>query len=80
MKKFIEIEQILLKEIHVFLTESKMTPSAFGGQACNDPKIVMRLKEGRELRSGTINKIRKYIADNTPLKEDSATKEGEVYE
>lgn len=80
MKDFVEIEQLLLEDINKFLTKCKMTRSAFGVLACNDPKVVMRIEEGRELRSGTINAIRKYIAENTPLKEGGEVKEGEVYD
>jgi len=40
-----------------FITDSGMTPTAFGRRFAGDPLFVFQLREGREPRSATQQKI-----------------------
>lgn len=53
----------LLAEVENFLTESGMTPTAFGVKALGDPRFVPGLRQGRECRRATRERVRSFIAD-----------------
>lgn len=52
----------LLAEIEKFLRDMGMTPTRFGQKSIADRALVQRLREGRDLRSGTIDRIRAFMA------------------
>lgn len=43
--------------VEVFIEAESITPTAFGKRYANDPLFVFQLREGREPRSSTQNKI-----------------------
>jgi hypothetical protein len=51
----------LLIEIRLFLLEKGMVPSAFGSRSIGDPNLVSDLNAGRELRHGTLMKVRAFM-------------------
>ncbi len=53
----------LLKEIQAFLKRHQMAPSRFGRDAMGDPNFVATLSESRDVKSLTIEYLRKWIAD-----------------
>ena len=44
------IDHELLAKIERYMGEKKLSPSAFGVKALNDPRLVKDLREGRALR------------------------------
>ncbi len=50
-----------LAAVETFLTESGMTPTAFGVQALNDPTLVPELRKGRECKRATRARIMDFI-------------------
>jgi len=56
----------LLREIDAFLGAHGMAESTFGRLAANDGKMVARLRGGKGITTGTVEKIRSYIRDNSP--------------
>jgi len=52
----------LLRTIELFLRENGMAPTRFGREAVNDPRLVHDLREGRELRSKTQERVLAFIA------------------
>ena len=52
----------MLGEVDAYLRKSGMAPTAFGRAAVNDPRLVQDLRNGRELRASTQQRIRDYIA------------------
>lgn len=44
-------------EVEKFISEKEMTPTQFGKLFAGDPLFVFQLREGREPRSQTRNKI-----------------------
>lgn len=54
--------QILLAEIEAFLDRHDMHPTCFGLGAINDGRVVFNMREGRDLRWKTQERIRAYMA------------------
>ncbi|MFC4293189.1 hypothetical protein ACFOWX_12260 [Sphingorhabdus arenilitoris] len=49
------------REIEKFLIEQDMPATKFGRLAAHDPRLVLDIRMGRELRSGTIVKLRSFM-------------------
>jgi hypothetical protein len=52
---------MLLTRIERHLRRRRMTPTRFGREAVGDPNLVQQLKDGRELRSATLQRIVDYL-------------------
>ncbi|PZT90746.1 MAG: hypothetical protein DI637_03100 [Citromicrobium sp.] len=52
---------MLLERIEAHLRERKMTPSRFGREAVNDWKFVSQLRDGREPRAKTVDRVLRYL-------------------
>ncbi len=50
-----------LATVEKFLKETKMAPTTFGTKSLEDPMFVLRLRDGRECREETQNKVLKFI-------------------
>lgn len=50
-----------LQTIEDFLTKTGMAPTAFGILAINNPALVFDLRNGRECREETQNKVLNFI-------------------
>jgi len=59
--------QKLLDEIETFLVRAGMNPSDFGTLAKNDSGLVFRLRQGKDVRSGTASELRKFMESYRPL-------------
>lgn len=55
-------QQALLAEVEAALEKIGMSPSLFGEQAVGDRSFVFDLREGRDIRMSTAEKVRKFIA------------------
>ncbi len=55
---------MLLQRIERHLRARRMSPTRFGREAIGDPNLITQLKEGRELRAATAQKIIDYLNDN----------------
>lgn len=51
----------LLDEIEAFLKASGMSATAFGTQALNDPAFVQDLRDGRDPKLSTADRIREFM-------------------
>jgi hypothetical protein len=51
----------LLREVEKFLRASKVPPARFGREVMGDPRFVFDLRNGREPRARTIERIRKFL-------------------
>ena len=51
----------LLSEIEAFLVSTGMNPSDFGTLSKNDSGLVFRLREGKDVRSGTASHLRRFM-------------------
>lgn len=49
--------------IDTFLKRSGLSPSRFGDLACNDPAFVFDLRNGREPKFSTIEKVDNFMVD-----------------
>lgn len=56
----------LLEEIEAFLVRVDMNPSDFGTLAKNDSGLVFRLRQGKDVRSGTASELRRFMAEYPP--------------
>ncbi len=56
----------LLREIDAFVNANGIAETTFGRLATNDGKLVARLRGGKGITTGTVEKIRSYIRDNSP--------------
>lgn len=56
----------LLVEIENFLDASGMSPTAFGSEALNDPPFVSQLRQGRDVKVSTVDRVRAFIQANRP--------------
>lgn len=55
---------MLLQRIERHCRAHRMTPTRFGREALGDPNLVDQLRNGRELRAATAQKIIDYLDDN----------------
>jgi hypothetical protein len=59
------IRDQLLHDIERFLKQSGMDHTRFGKEALNDPSFVARLRSGKDVRTGTVDRIRNFIAEKS---------------
>jgi len=52
----------LIWRIERFLRASGMPPTTFGRRAINDPQLIVDLRNGRQLRPGTVARIEAFIS------------------
>jgi hypothetical protein len=55
---------MLLQRIEKHLRRRHMSPTRFGREAVGDPNLVLQMKDGRELRSATLQRVIDYLDDN----------------
>lgn len=53
----------LLREVENFLRATKVPPARFGREVMRDPRFVFDLRNGREPRPRTIERIRQFLED-----------------
>jgi|JRYH01.1.fsa_nt_gb hypothetical protein len=53
--------QKLLEEIEAFLTRTGMNATEFGLRAKGDGFVVGRLRQGKDVRSGTASELRRFM-------------------
>jgi GxxExxY protein len=63
----------LLFEIENFLESSGMSATAFGTAALGDPPFVMQLRNGRDIKTSTAERVRAFIRRRETSSEDSFT-------
>lgn len=51
----------LLRELEKFLRTSKISAARFGREAMGDPRFIFDLRNGREPRYQTIERVRAYM-------------------
>ena len=55
---------MLLQRIERHLRRRRMSQTRFGREAVGDPNLVSQLKDGRELRAATLQRVIDYLNDN----------------
>lgn len=55
---------MLLQRIERHLRLRRMTPTRFGREAVGDPNLISQLRDGRELRTATAQRVVDYLDDN----------------
>ena len=55
---------VLLPRIERHLRVRRMSPTRFGRNAVGDPNLVEQLRQGRELRTATAQRIVDYLNDH----------------
>ena len=50
-------------EIERFLERTGMPPATFGRKAMKDPTFVYCVRDGRDLKAGTIDRVREFMAE-----------------
>ena len=51
----------LRRRIELYLRRHKMTPTRFGREAINDPRLVADMRNGRELREKTEKRLHAWL-------------------
>ncbi len=49
------------RRVEIFLREHDMPPTKFGRLAAHDPRIVLDMRMGREVRPGTAQRLSSFI-------------------
>lgn len=55
---------MLLQRIERHLRVRRMSPTRFGREAVGDPNLLSQIRDGRELRAATVQRIVDYLNDN----------------
>lgn len=55
---------MLLVRIEKFMKARRMPPTRFGREALGDPKFVLQLRDGREPRAATVQRVLDYLDEN----------------
>jgi predicted transcriptional regulator len=53
----------IITQIESFLSEHQMAPATFGKLALNDPALVIGLKNGRDLRQSTVERLQRFMRE-----------------
>lgn len=53
----------LIDEIDAFLTRTGMSATAFGTEVLKDPPFVFQLREGRDCKMSTVERVREFIRE-----------------
>src|SRR3954463_2152222 len=56
----------ILGEIREFCRATQTAESTFGRLVVNDGKLVSRLRDGARITTGTLDKVRAYLAEHQP--------------
>ncbi len=64
----------ILGEIREFCRATQTAESTFGRLAVNDGKLVSRLRDGARITTGTLDKVRAYLAEHQPGQPDLRSK------
>lgn len=56
----------LIDEIDAFLERTGMSQTAFGTQALNDPPFVQQLRDGRDIKMSTGERVRAFMENWSP--------------
>ena len=67
-KSVTPLSREVLAEIEVFLAKTGMRHTKFGMLVVGDPSFVQRVRKGRELRSDTIDSVRRVIAEQSAVR------------
>lgn len=57
---------LLLEDIRAFCRKAALAESTFGRLAINDGKLVSRLRDGAQVTTATLGRVRRYMQDNRP--------------
>jgi 2,4-dienoyl-CoA reductase-like NADH-dependent reductase (Old Yellow Enzyme family) len=57
---------MLLGRVENYIKSRRMAPARFGREAVKDPKFVFQLREGREPRQRTVDRVLRYLDENQP--------------
>ncbi len=55
---------MLMQRIERYMRARHMPPTRFGREAVGDPNLIAQLRDGRELRSATAQRILDYLEEN----------------
>jgi hypothetical protein len=66
-----ETHMRLIDEIEQYLASSGMGEAYFGRRACGNTEVVKRLRSGRDVRTGTADALRAFMAANPPKTADA---------
>jgi hypothetical protein len=53
----------LLRQVEKFLRQSDIAPTRFGREAVGDPRFVFDLRNGRDPRPQTVERVRAFLED-----------------
>lgn len=53
----------IITQIESFLSEHQMAAATFGKLALNDPALVINLKNGRDLRQSTVERLQRFMSE-----------------
>src|SRR5258708_14903369 len=62
----------ILGEIRDYCRQTQTAESTFGRLVVNDGKLVSRLRDGARITTGTLDKVRAYLADHQPASTEAA--------
>lgn len=62
----------LLSEIEVFRKRAKLPETTFGRRAIGDANLIANLRDGRELRRATTQRVRDFMVAYAPTPEQAA--------
>ena len=54
--------EALVAEVNAFLDRNGVAPTVFGVAALNDPKFVIGLRNGADVKTVTLDKVRLYMS------------------
>jgi hypothetical protein len=62
-----EDDMHIRRRIELYLRRTRMAPTRFGREAAGDPRLVLDLRNGRELRAKTSARLHAWLDRHEPL-------------
>ncbi len=70
----IDLNETIISDIREFCRQQNIAESTFGQRAVHDWRLIERLEAGKTITLRTAERIRQYIAENTPSKTSRRTR------
>ena len=60
--------KIFRREIDDYIDASGLPATDFGKHAMSDPNFVFLMRQGRDIKTATLDKVRRWMQDNPPAR------------
>lgn len=72
--------EAILRECHVFVIEMGISESSFGRNAVNDGSLMARLRDGKDINTKKLDRLRAYMAHERTRRAEAGARRAMGYD